>query len=204
MKSVADLLSADPLFMGAVAAWPLAGERPAPQVCELAILDKNGAILFDTIIKPDHVSGAGLQTRLIPVEHVRTAPTIDTLWGNLCAITNRRDVVMFNQRLIRVLLKASAMPYNLPPLPGYAHSVQGLYLDHHATAFTATESPTLSYIALHCELEDNPLAISQNQDLPWRIHHAVNEAETCRRVLMYLAACAQANGEGQQGDPHDN
>lgn len=201
-KSAVDLWAADPLFMGAVAAWPLAGLLPSPQICELAILDKNGAILFDTIIQPDPIVGAGLQTRLIPAERVMAAPTIDTLWGNLCAITNRRDVVMFNQRLTRVLLKASAKPYNLPTLPGYAHSLQGLYLDRYATAFTATDSPTLSRIALHCELELMTLAISLEEDQPWRIHHAVNKAETCRRVLQYLAACAQANDEGQQGGPH--
>lgn len=220
------LWDADPLFMGMLAAWPLVGQRPAPQICELAIIDKNGAIVFDTIIQPDPIVGAGLQTRLIPAEHVMTAPTLDKLWDNLSGITNRRDVVMFNQRLGRVLLKASAMPYNLPPLPGYAHSVQGLYLDRYATAFTATDSPTLSHIALHSGLKDISLAISLEGDQPWRIHHAVNEAETCRRALMHLAAltcsephfgikganegralrhllaCAQANDEGQKGSPH--
>ena len=224
-KSAADLWAADPLFMGAIAAWPLAGQCPSPQICELAILDRNGAILFDTIIRPTPIFGAELQTRLIPAEHVMTAPTIDTLWDNLRAITNRRDVVMFNERLIRVLLKASATPYHLPPLPGYAHSIQDLYLDRFATAFTATDSPTLSHIALDCDLDHMTVAISQNPDQPWRIHHAVNEAETCRRILKHLAslersgphfgikganagralrralACAQAKDEGQPRFP---
>jgi hypothetical protein len=201
-KSAAALLAADPLFMGMNAAWPLAGEQPAPQVCELAILDKNGAILFDAIIKP--TTRGVLQTGLIPAEHIMTAPTIDTLWDNLVGITNRRDVVMFNPRLSRALLKASAAPYGLPDLPGRAHSVQARYLDHYGTAFTATTAPSLSHIALHCELESMTLAISLEVDQPWRIHHAVNEAEICRHVLMHLVACAQANDEGQQGDLHES
>jgi hypothetical protein len=227
-KSAANLWAADPLFMGIIAAWPLVGEQPSPQVCGLAVLDKEGEILFDSLIRPDTLTGGGLQTRLIPAEHIKRAPTIDKLWGNLEGMVNRRDVVLFNQRLARHLLWHSAAPYNLPALPYRLHSLQELYLDHYGTAFTVTNTPSLALIQHECGLEHMTLAISQRPDQFYTIHHAVNEAETCRRILAHLAsldkmsargirgwkagrafrkkflACTQATAdEEQQGDPHE-
>lgn len=64
---------------------------------QLAIVDHTGAVLFDSLIKPDgEIEPGAAKVHGITAEMVKNAPTFADVYAQLCDILNGRRVVVYN------------------------------------------------------------------------------------------------------------
>jgi DNA polymerase III subunit epsilon len=141
------------------------------QIVEIAIIDHDGTVLMDTLIKPTvPISYRAIQVHGINEHKVKKAPSFADIWPTLLEILNNRPVVIYNQsfdlRMIRQSLKAHGITAMEPPL---VYCAMEMY-----TAFRGKAK--LEVAAEQCGIP-----------VPSNRHRAAADAELMRQLVMYMA-----------------
>lgn len=97
------------------------GMDPAAEFCELAVVDGNGYVLFDSLVQPDvPVCAQAREVHGITDEDLADAPKFPELWPEFREALTGRQVVAYNAQFDRkvfdhVLKRHNLQPASVPP-----------------------------------------------------------------------------------------
>jgi DNA polymerase-3 subunit epsilon len=152
------------------------------QVVEVAVIDYEGNILLDTLVKPtESIPPRATEIHGISNQDVTNAPTFAEVWQEqLQPILMDKTVCIWNAAFDLRVIHSSLFEYDLPP-----HDIQKvscimkLYADFNGVWNPARKQKTwqkLSVAAEQCGIS-----------LPSNLHRAGADAELTRRVFNYIA-----------------
>ncbi len=152
------------------------------QIVEICILDHNGQVLVNSLIKPtDRIPDEVIDIHHISNEMVENAPTWPKVWEQVSMALDGRRVGIYNAEFDLRLMKQShakhGMNWNLPDDPFFC--LMKLYAQ-----FRGEWNPKYQDYRWH-SLE---AAAEQCQiPLPPRVHRAQEDTELARKLLEYMA-----------------
>lgn len=186
--TAAQWLEDDPLFLDT----ETTGLDSRAELCELAVLDRQGAPILVTLIRPTVPIPAGATwVHGITDRDVAAAPTFAEAWPSVRALLAGRDVVVYNADFDSRLLSQSAEASHLAPvawhtdagLPGQPRwrCAMKLYAQFHAeqALYRRERWLKLNEAARHCGLS-----------LPDELHRARADAELTRRLVLHMAGAS--------------
>jgi len=150
------------------------GLSSTDQIIDLALIDHDGTVLIDTLIRPTiPISDGSEAIHRISNEMIVGAPGFDQIIVNLINLTQDRLVLIYNAQFDQRLLRQSAAAYRLKAPAVYAgvHCAMKLYVMLHG------KKQTLANAARQLGLT-----------VPADLHRAAADAELCRRIVEAMAA----------------
>lgn len=170
----------DPLFLDT----ETTGLENHAEICEIAVLDVDGAALVDTLVRPTQAIPDGARrVHGISDDDVRDAPTFAEVAPELREVLDGREVVVYNADYDTRLLTQSAQALRLPRqswhCPPTFRCAMRLYAEYHG----AWNSSKQSY-AWH---KQSAAARALGLALPNDLHRARADAELCRRIIHKMA-----------------
>lgn len=165
-------LSAAPLFLDT----ETTGLDDSDQICEIAILDVDGAVLFSSLVRPScAMNPAAADVHGITPEELSCAPAWPDVHGTVAAILSGRLVVAHNADYDSRLLSQTCRAYGLDSPPAEWDCTQALL-----TPLNGGRWPRLS----------KAVDIAGADVGAGAAHRAVRDADTVRRIVLALAAQA--------------
>lgn len=174
------------------------------EVCEIAVVDFDGVVLFDSLIKPRReIQEAARQAHGITEKMVEGAPRFEDVWERLKRVLLGRTVLVYNVKFDRERLLTSArLPDGRPILP--LHDDVAVVVKKDVGGKPATlpdwRCAMLLYATFHGERSANgpeykwqKLGVAferecaNGADLLKGAHRARADAEMCRQVVMAMA-----------------
>ena len=192
-------IASDPLFLDT----ETTGLNDMHEICEIAIVDVQGNVLINTLVKPTKmIDPSTSQIHGITDEMVANAPMFCDILPRLEQLLRGREVVVYNVEFDEGKLARSAIANgcafnetNTPWWMGYStgeempdgrkiyhwpwHCAMNLYAQYYGDWNERHGSyhwQRLGSAALQCGIE-----------LPIGIHRALNDAELTRRVVLHMA-----------------
>lgn len=173
-----DMMTIRPLFLDT----ETTGLDSRAEVCQIAIVDYNGEVLLDTLVKPTvPIPPDATAIHHITNAHVASAPAFAELWAQFAAIIDGRHVVIYNADYDVRVLRQSAR-------------ANGLQFEPRAQFHCAM----LAYAEFHGEWDDYrggyrwiKLGVAlKNTDIDARavtLHSALADAEMTRCLVRKIA-----------------
>jgi DNA polymerase-3 subunit epsilon len=148
------------------------------EVVDVAVVDRNGATLFETLVRPDGpIPPDATRIHGIVDGMVSDAPRWPDVYPQLCAILDNRPVVVYNADFDFRVVNQMNLRCNLVPRLDRWHCAM-----LHYAAFTAEWNPKYGNYR-YWKLD----AALQNFGLPAAAHRARSDADACRRVVAAMA-----------------
>jgi DNA polymerase-3 subunit epsilon len=108
------------------------GLGQAAEVCEIAIIDRAGAVLLEQRIRPvQPIPSEATRVHGISDADVADCPTWADIAPTLARVLHQRPVVVYNAAYDLRLMAQSAQRHGLPPPLGNALCAMLLYAEHH-------------------------------------------------------------------------
>ncbi len=141
------------------------------QIVEIAIIDHDGTVLMDTLIKPTvPISYHAIQVHGINEHKVKNAPSFADIWPTLLEILNNRPVVIYNQSFDLRMIRQSQQAHGITAMePPQVYCAMEMY-----TAFRGKAK--LEVAAEQCGIP-----------VPTNRHRAAADAELMRQLVRYMA-----------------
>ena len=141
------------------------------QIVEIAIIDHEGTVLMDTLIKPTvPISYHAIQVHGINEHKVKNAPSFADIWPTLLEILNNRPVVIYNQSFDLRMIRQSQQAHGITAMePPQVYCAMEMY-----TAFRGKAK--LEVAAEQCGIP-----------VPTNRHRAAADAELMRQLVRYMA-----------------
>lgn len=196
-------IHSDPLFLDT----ETTGLEERDEICEIAVINVQGNVLINSLVKPTvPIGGNASQIHGITNAMVADAPTFAALLPELEHALRGRTVLVWNKDFDMGKIARSALTNNCPFQDGEAwywmqptgevtprgaenyaspwHCAMKLYSMFYGDWSDYHQSyrwQRLGNAALQCGI-----------DLPLGIHHALNDAELTRRIVLYMAGVSAA------------
>lgn len=160
------------------------------QIVDLCVIDTDGVVLFDTLIKPTKPidPDAAILTGITD-EMVKDAPTFAQVWDRLAAILTDRLVITYNASFDVRMLAQSAR----------ATGILEKWVDHNG-AHVEFDCAMLLYAEHYGDWNEyrhsyrwQKLSAAARQcfiDVPTDLHRARADAELARKLVLHLASRA--------------
>jgi DNA polymerase III subunit epsilon len=163
-------LAADPLFLDT----ETTGLDDKAEVVELAVVNADGKILVDTLIKPvNPIPREATALHGITNEMVKTAPCWQDIYPEISAFITGRLVLAYNAPFDARMLEQTCGLYRLPALSVDWQCIMRMYKDHtHNYKYV-----TLSQAAAECRVA-----------IPGEIHRALADTWLCLGIVRYIGA----------------
>lgn len=175
-KIAQDMLSINPLFLDT----ETTGLNDFSEIVEICIVDHNGSILFESLVKP---------TRSIPIDAMRihgisdpmvqNAPSWVQVWGDIKSILDGRQVGIYNADFDLRMLRQSNAKYNLKwEIETSFFCIMKLFAQFYGSWNNARSSyrwHSLEAAGRHCRIP-----------LP-NTHRAKDDTLLARSVLLHMA-----------------
>ena len=151
------------------------------QVCDIAIIDHNGDVLLDTLIKPTRpIPAAATRVHGISNSDVADAPTFANIAPNLHQLIDNKLIVIYNAQFDIQMLTQSARAHGIKesPVADWACAMN-LYAAYWGAWSNYHQSYTwqkLSDAARQCGIQ-----------LPATLHRARADAELTRQIIQFMA-----------------
>jgi DNA polymerase III subunit epsilon len=158
------------------------GLGPGTGICEVAIIDLAGNVVFQSLIKPACAIGPKAESiHGISNDMVAAAPTIADVWPRLCQVLKERHVVIYNADFDVPMLYQSARiaGADLPDLGFEPHCAMRLFADYYGEWDDYHGNNRWQSLGKAI----NILGIQQDDTL----HRAQADADACRKVLLAMA-----------------
>jgi len=157
------------------------GVGPHAEVIEIAIVNTQGQILFESLVRPrSRIEPNAIRIHGITPEMVRTAPVWHEIWPQVEPILLARPVGAYNSdfdlRLLKQTHKYAMLPWSIPDTQFFC--IMKLYARFAGEYDRVRHSyrwHSLEQAGRHCELT-----------LP-NTHHARDDALLARAILEYMA-----------------
>jgi len=179
-----DWLQQKPLFIDT----ETTGLNDRDEICDLAVMDHDGALLLDTLVHPTiSIPYGATNVHHITNEMVKGAPAFGDIWLNLRQMLEGRLVVIYNldYDLPRLIQSARANKIDAKWLkqvnargePGW-HCAMKLYAQFYGQAgnYGSYRWQKLEVAARQCGLQ-----------LPSTLHRARADAELARQIVAHMA-----------------
>lgn len=163
-------LKQQPLFLDT----ETTGLRNFDEIIDLALIDSDGAVLIDTLIRPTTpIDARATAIHGITNEDIVDAPGFDEIIVNLVKLTENRLVLIYNASFDQRLLRQSAAARRLGKPFAFCQvaCTMRLYTEFHG------EKQPLGKAAQHLGIE-----------LPPDLHRAAADAMLCREIVEAMAA----------------
>lgn len=154
------------------------------EVCDIAVIDYDGVVLFETLVKPlNGIPPEATEIHGIRNEMVEDAPAFDDIAGRLLDVLRGRQLLIYNANFdLRIMKQSTAYPDRFTlwkSEPFSASCVMHLYArffgdfnDYHRSY----RWQSLANAAAQCGIE-----------LPHNLHRARCDAKLTRQIVMYIA-----------------
>ncbi len=154
------------------------------EICSIAVLDSDGTVLFESLVKPTCPFDPGAtEVNGMTSESVREAPSFPEVWEKLKPILQGRHLVIYNAdfdlRMIRQSLQAAGVSTDGYAVWELAHCAMESYAEFYGAWNDYYQSYTwqsLSKAARQCGLS-----------VPANLHHAAADAALCRQIVLHMA-----------------
>lgn len=179
VQAARELLTQQPIFLDT----ETTGIDGQAEVVEIAIIDHEGEILLDSLVKPQSpIPWQAEQVHGISNEDVRHAPSFARLWPEISALMEQHPVVIYNSAFDLRLLAQSARRYGIvPQKPPAVHCAMLMYANFYGQWDKEREG------FIWHRLWD--AAVQSCLSLPSGLtpHRARADSEACRLLVQYLA-----------------
>jgi DNA polymerase-3 subunit epsilon len=170
-------LSMQPLYLDT----ETTGLGPADEVIEICVLDSNGLVLLESLVRPlGQVSKGAVRVHGITPQMLVGAPGWQQIWPQLLAILDRRCVALYNAefdlRLMRQTHARHALRWNLQMEVVCVMELYARYFGHWDEARGDYRWQSLENAARQCGIELRPT------------HRAKDDALLTRALLWHIAA----------------
>ena len=163
-------LAADPLFLDT----ETTGLDERAEVVELAVINAQGEVLVDTLVKPvNHIPQEVTDLHGITNEMVENAPCWQEIHSKISALLIGRLVLTYNAPFDARMLDQTCALYRLPVLSVDWRCVMRMYRDHTRNH----KYVTLSRAAAECQV-----------DIPGQIHRALADTMLCLGIVQHIRA----------------
>ena len=151
------------------------------QIIDLAVIDTDGTVLLDTLVKPTvAIEKAASNVHGIKDNSVEDAPGFDDIMYSLIFLSQERSVIIYNAEFDRRLIQQSAEAHNIDPPSIYVHCAMVLYAqfygywnDYYGNYRWQSQAKAAKQLGL---------------ELPEDLHRAKADAQLCRLILEAMAA----------------
>ncbi len=161
------------------------------EVIELAVVGNDGAVLFETLLRPRRpIPAAVVAVHGITDAHVAGAPTLPDVQAALIAALSGRLVVVYNAPFDRRMIEQTCRLYGAPPPPAAYDCAMRRYAD-----FAGVAHPSGRGGYRWHKLEKAVLAFGAAPGG----HRATADALACRAVVHGMAAHRPRSGDPDRG-----
>ena len=109
------------------------------EIIDLALLDRDGVVLFDTLLRPQRpIPPVVSRVHGLHDHHVRGAPTCPAIWPQLRPLLHGRTIIAYNVSFDARLLRQTAARHGVPLVIHDQDSVVRRYAAWRATSGRAT------------------------------------------------------------------
>lgn len=165
------------------------------EVVQLAVIDPAGAVLLDTLIKPEReIEPAASRIHGITAERVASAPRFMEVYNELCDAVRGRTVVVYNADFdTRILFQTLHLAFKVNKVDDPLHMVPR-QSDGERTRFGAEgwECAMLQYAAFVGDWSDYH-GNYRYQKLPGGDHSALGDALSTLRLIQRMAGVCNAS-----------
>lgn len=176
IRTAASWLADNPLFLDT----ETTGLESGDQIVEIAVLDAQGKVLLNTLVKPTcPMSAEAAAVHGIAEAELANAPGFADIAPTLYALLENRTVVVYNVAFDRQMIAQTARAHGLdaPPVGSWACAME-LYAEFYgvwSSYYDSYKWQSLEDAAMQCGIKALVL------------HRAAGDAELARRVLLYVA-----------------
>lgn len=163
-------LASDPLFLDT----ETTGLDETAEAIELAVVNSQGEILIDTLIKPSSpIPKTATDLHGITNAHVANAPCWQDIYPEIAALLTGRLVLAYNAPFDTRILQQTCRIYRLPELSVDWRCIMQMYKDHTRNY----KHVKLIRAAAECQVA-----------VPNRIHRALADALLCLGIVQRIGA----------------
>jgi DNA polymerase-3 subunit epsilon len=174
------LLAAHPVFLDT----ETTGLLDVDEVVEVAVLDTDGTVLLNTLVKPTRLIGEGAcQVHGINDADVEDAPTFAEIWPQLIEVLQDRQTVIYNASFDMQKLRQSARAHGLQIADSISLRNVHCAMEMYASFWGDWDDYHESY--RWQSLSD--AAAQQGVKIPLDLHRARGDAELTRQVFLKIA-----------------
>jgi DNA polymerase III subunit epsilon len=175
----AELLQRHPVYLDT----ETTGMDNSAEVIDLALIDNNGTVLINTLLKPDKpIPMAAQKVHGIDDDSVADAPRLAQIWDELNAIIHTRPLVIYNSAFdLRILAHSAKRQGIFPQQPPEVHCAMLMYAEFYGAWNAERESfvwQRLGEALKQCKIKLPP---------KMRLHRAASDCEATRLLLHYMA-----------------
>ena len=170
----ATVLAAGPVFLDT----ETTGLGPTDQIVDLAVVDRYGQVLLDTLVKPTvPLPPEVTAVNGITPEMLEGAPGFPQIVGELAALVADRRVVTYGAGFDVKMIRQTATAWGLPSPVQSAFCAMIAYAEFHGEKgyYGDWKWQKLKAAARQCQIE-----------MPDKLHRALAEAELLRRVFLHM------------------
>lgn len=157
--------------------------RPA-EICQIAIVDQDGVVLLDTLVKTKlPIPPGATAIHGITDADVAGAPSWPAVAFEVAAHLMRRDVIVYNAKFDRNMMHLSDEAWNLPHTAwkeiGAWHCAMEAYARYHGEIHPYYGSFVWQKLSVACRIEGLPVIDA---------HHAVGDALMTCQLVKYVTS----------------
>ena len=158
------------------------GLNSTAQICEITVLDTDGTVLLDTLVKPTvPISEGAAAVHGIDDEAVANAPTFVNVFEQFCNATRDRLILMYNAKFDIRMIRQTALAHGLLSQLPESVSASGCAMLFYASHFTNS--------GRWQKLSE--AADQQNIAQPDDLHRSLADTELTRRLFHAMAGQAE-------------
>jgi DNA polymerase-3 subunit epsilon len=169
-------LAHDPLFLDT----ETTGLGVTDQVVDLAVIDRTGKVLFDSLVRPTIPMPPEVSAvNGITPEMLESAPTFAEIMPVLAPIVSDRRVITYGAGFDVKMIRQTANAWRIPtPVPG-AFCAMIAYAEFHGekSAWGQWKWQKLEAAARQCRIE-----------VPEKLHRALADTELLRRLFLHMTS----------------
>ncbi|OUD14599.1 3'-5' exonuclease [Thioflexithrix psekupsensis] len=179
IQQAREILAQQPIFLDT----ETTGIDQHAEVIEIAVLDREGTPLLDTLIRPQSpIPWQAESVHGIANEMVRDAPTFAEVWPSLNALLQQHPVVIYNRAFDLRLIAQTARRYQIVAMqPLVVHCAMVMY----AAFYGQWDEDYEAFIWQRLGEAAAQIGLKFPDTLT--PHRAYADADMCRQVVLYLA-----------------
>jgi DNA polymerase III subunit epsilon len=164
------------------------GLRAGAEICEIALIDHDGRLLLDTLVKPTRpIPRDALAIHGITDAMVEGAPTFAGLLPQLNELLSGRDVVIYNAEFDQKMLSQSAAAHGIRFVPWWKVGGAALWrcaMKLYAEYYDDWDNYRQSYRWQRLENAARQCQLQIHSDL----HRARSDTELTRQLVLHMAS----------------
>lgn len=175
------------------------------EICDIAVIDFDGVVLFETLVKPSQpIPAEAGDIHGITDAMVKHAPRFEQVLDRLDKVLQGRTVVIYNSAFdTRLISQSCASPFHWWWLPRDGESARDFYSRparwHCAmNAYAQYNGDWNDYHQSYRWVKLESAALACDIALPAVLHRARVDAELTRQVVMYMAGQRQLEAAYQR------